>query len=203
MHADRCVRTCERSSASLHSQVSVHWIFPEGSPGNNSAWIGIFIADEFDWTAGEPRPRYVRYRTLTSNRQVRRNACVMASCECRLGVPCLLVLVFHGRCQLEPSPPPHRRYHPPTTAAAAAAAMTTAHTDPRRVSSGALGAHAMHPDTDTLRAPTRTRVRRTHPNAPRHCHAHPNPPRAALTALGQPRAVFYRRARLGSHPKIS
>ena len=29
--------------------------------GDCSAWIGLFDADEFEWPAGAPRPRYTTY----------------------------------------------------------------------------------------------------------------------------------------------
>lgn len=48
---------------------TLHWVFPEGSPGTNSAWIGLYDAEDFDWPQGEPRPRYTKYYTLTSSRQ--------------------------------------------------------------------------------------------------------------------------------------
>ncbi|EOD26852.1 hypothetical protein EMIHUDRAFT_468947 [Emiliania huxleyi CCMP1516] len=36
------------------------------SPRDCSAWIGLFDAEEFDWSKGAPRPRYLRYKPLTS-----------------------------------------------------------------------------------------------------------------------------------------
>jgi hypothetical protein len=97
------------------SQVTLRWVFPTSSPGDASAWLGLWdangekppplspsvlsaawpmhaayrlplstclVADnrapdagifpappEFNWAVGDSRPRYVRYKSLTSTRQ--------------------------------------------------------------------------------------------------------------------------------------
>ena len=51
------------------SQLTLHWIFPESSPGDASAWIGMWDASTCDWASGRPRGRYTRYKSLTSTRQ--------------------------------------------------------------------------------------------------------------------------------------
>ena len=50
--------------------VTLKWVFPldEGSPGDCSAWVGMYDAGEFDWPAGAPRPRYEKYKALTSSK---------------------------------------------------------------------------------------------------------------------------------------
>jgi len=51
------------------SQVTINWVYPGSSPGDASAWIGLWDANAFDWTTGESRPRYIRYKAITSSRQ--------------------------------------------------------------------------------------------------------------------------------------
>ena len=53
----------------VNSQVVVRWVYPGSSPGDSSAWVGLWDASEFDWPNGEARPKYVRYKALTSSRQ--------------------------------------------------------------------------------------------------------------------------------------
>ena len=64
-----CSRREAYATRGWYAQVTVRWVFPESSPGDASAWVGVWDTSEFDWTAGQPRPRYIRYKSLTSTRQ--------------------------------------------------------------------------------------------------------------------------------------
>ena len=59
----------EVTEVTSDSQANLSWIFPESSPGDASAWIGLWDANDFDWATGQPRPRYIRYKSLTSLKQ--------------------------------------------------------------------------------------------------------------------------------------
>ena len=53
--------------ASLNgAEVTLKWTFPFSSPGDVSAWIGLYSADSFDWCRGATRPRYVKFKTLNA-----------------------------------------------------------------------------------------------------------------------------------------
>ena len=55
--------------------VTLQWVFTDGCPDDCSAWVGLFDAEEFDWAAGDPRPRYTKYATLTSSKQLGSKRC--------------------------------------------------------------------------------------------------------------------------------
>jgi len=59
----------EVTDVSVDSNVTLRWTYPSSSPGAESAWVGLWDANEFDWVGGEPRPRYIRYKALTSTKQ--------------------------------------------------------------------------------------------------------------------------------------
>ena len=59
----------EVTEVTSDNQANLSWIFPESSPGDASAWIGLWDANDFDWATGQPRPRYIRYKSLTSLKQ--------------------------------------------------------------------------------------------------------------------------------------